>query len=167
MSRLERPSLKLKIELEVPDLSGGPSRRYMVSRALKARWDENSQNVTKQILEEIKNYKGSFIGDLMKTLNSVFYSKENLIDAEVTRENDVARWGAQLIDAVIFASLNDDSCIEYMENQSIPEWDGSIKDLDTISPEELKNIDIEKTMLLLSPKIKHVFTLLSKKLGQK
>lgn len=167
MSRLERPSLKLKMELEVPDPSGGPSRRYMVSRALKARWDENPQNVTKQILEEIKSYKGSFVGDLMKSLNSVFYSKDNLVDEEITRENEVARWGAQLIDAIIFSSLDDDSCVEYMENQSIPEWDGSIKDLRSISPEELRNIDIEKTMLLLSPKIKHVFALLSKRLGHK
>jgi len=167
MSRLERPSLKLKIELEVPDVTGGPSKKYMVSRALKARWDENPQNVTKQILEEIKNYRGSFVGDLIKSLNSVFYSKENLIDEEVNRENDIARWGAQLIDSIIFASLDDDSCMDHAENRSIPEWDGSIKDLESISPEELRNIDVEKTLLLLSPKIKHVFSLLSKKMGQK
>lgn len=165
--RLERPSLKLKIELEVPDSAGGPSRKYMVSRALKARWDENPNNVTNQILGEIKNYRGSFMGDLMKSLNSVFYSKENLVREEITRENDVARWAAQLIDSILFAGIDDDSCIELMENQSIPEWDGSIRDLETVNSEELKNVDIEKVTLLLTPKIKHIITLLSKKLDHK
>lgn len=165
--RLERPTLKLKIELEVPDSSGGPSRKFMVSRALKARWDENPQNVTNQILGEIKNYKGSFMGDLVKSLNSVFYSKDNLIREETTRENDIARWAAQLVDLILFTGAADDFCDDLIENQSISEWDGGIRDLETIKSEELKNADVEKVMLLLAPKVKHILSLLSKKLDQK
>lgn len=164
MPRLEKPSLKLKIELEIPNSAGGPSRKFMVSRALKAKWDENPQNVTKQILEEIKNYKGSFVGDLIKSLNSIFHSKDNLIREENTRENDVARWAAQLIDSIVFTSIDDDFCLEIMENESIPEWDGSIRELASVKSEELKNVDIEKVTLLLMPKIKHALVLLSKKI---
>jgi len=163
----ERPCLKLKLELEVPDHASGQSRKYMVSRTLKARWDENSHVVTKKILEEIKNYKGSFIGDIMKSLNSIFYSKENLIDIKINRENDIARWGAQLIDSLVFTSLDDNSYINYIDNQSISESDGSIRDIDSITSKELKDVDIEKLLILLSPKIKHFFILLSKKLEQK
>jgi hypothetical protein len=165
MHKLERPSLKLKLELEIPDSSGEPSKKFMVSRALKAKWDQNPQNVTKQILEEIKNYRGSFVGDIVTSLSSIFSSKDNLISEEKTRENDVARWMAQLIETIIFSSIDDDSCIEFMENESIPEWDGSIRELSSIRSEELKNIDIEKVSLLLAPRLKHVAVLFSKKLN--
>lgn len=166
MPKLERPSLKLKLELEIPDSSGGPSKKFMVSRALKAKWDQNPQNVTKQILEEIKNYRGSFVGDIVTSLSSIFSSKDNLIREEKTRENDVARWMAQLIETIIFSSIDDDSCIEFMENESIPEWDGSIRELSSIRSDELKNIDIEKVSLLLAPRLKHAAALFSKKLNE-
>lgn len=166
MSKLEKPSLKLNLELEVPDFTGGPPKRFVLSRTLKAKWDENPQNVTKQILEEIKNYKGSFIGDIIKSLNSVFYSNNNLTSEKTVRENDVARWTAQLIDSMIFSSIDDNSCVELMDNESISEWDGNVKLLEPIKSEELKNVDIEKVTLLLMPKIKHAMFLLSKKLNE-
>lgn len=166
MPKLERPSLKLKLELEIPDSSGGPSKKFMVSRSLKAKWDQNPQNVTKQILEEIKNYRGSFVGDIVTSLSSIFSSKDNLIREEKTRENDVARWMAQLIETIIFSSIDDNSCIEFMENESIPEWDGSIRELSSIRSDELKNIDIEKVSLLLAPRLKHAAVLFSKKLNE-
>lgn len=154
----------MKIELEIPDLTGGPSRKFMISRALKAKWDEDSLKVTNQILEEIKNYKGSFVGDIVKSLNSIFYSRRNLIKEETTRENDVARWAAQLIDSIIFSGTVDESCVDFMEDNSLTEWDGSIKELEVISQNELREVDIEKVMLLLTPKIKHALFLLSKKI---
>ncbi|MBM3194133.1 MAG: hypothetical protein FJZ60_00030 [Chlamydiae bacterium] len=162
MSFLERPRLKLKIELEVPDLSGAPPRKFMVSRALKARWSQDSQQVSQDILDEIKNYKGSFIGDTIHSLTSLFKADGGPIKEDNSRSVDVARWASSIIETIIFSSIRDGAHEAFIEEAEIPEWDGTTRSIGPLQNVEIEEADIEKMMTLLAPKIKHALFLISK-----
>lgn len=162
MSYLERPRLKLKIELEVPDLPGAPYRKFAVSRTLKAKWSSDSLQVSQEILNEIKNYKGSFIGDVIYSLNSLFQADGGPIKEDSSRSIDVARWASNVFDVAIFSSIKDGLHETFIEEAEIPEWDGTTKDIGPLQANEVNEADVEKIMTLLSPKIKHALFLISK-----
>ena len=52
MSRIEKPTLKLKFELEIP-VEEGPTKKFSVSRTLKARWCDDPEKVTNDVMKEI------------------------------------------------------------------------------------------------------------------
>jgi len=159
---LERPQIKLKIELSTPLPEGAPPRKFSVSRTLKAKWDEDPNTISKEILNEIKNYKGSFIGDIILSLHSLVKSDGQLFKEEGSRSIDIARYASALIDSLVFLGIKDKIHEELLENQEIPEWDGTQRDIGPINPDELKEADVEKIMTLLIPKIKHALFLISK-----
>lgn len=162
MSYLERPRLKLKIELEVPDLPGAPHRKFAVSRTLKAKWSSDSHQVSQDILDEIKNYKGSFIGDIIYSLNSLFQADGGPIKEDSSRSTDIARWASNVFDSMIFSSVRDGLHEIFIEEAEIPEWDGTTKNVGPIQSKEINEADVEKIMTLLAPKIKHALFLISK-----
>lgn len=159
-----RPVLKLKIDLEIPDPFGAPSKKFSVSRTLKARWCDDPSKVTFDILSEIKNYKGSFIGDTIKGLNGLFRSEGKPIKENTSRMVDVAKWSANILDLLIFSSIKDEIHKEFINNKDIAEWDGTFRKIDPVNVNEIKEIDIEKVMILLAPKLKHALFLISKDL---
>lgn len=161
---LEKPTLRMKFELEVPDPSGGPSQKYSVSRTLKAKWHDDPQKIALDVLNEIKNYKGSFVGDIIFALNAVFLSKGKPIEESGTRSLQVARWAAGVVESLIFTGISDEIHEELVENDELPEWDGTFRKIDAVKSEELKNVDVERVMILLAPKIKHALNIMSKRM---
>ena len=162
MKKLEKPALKLKLELEIPDFDGAPPRKFAVSRALKARWLENPDDVTSSILNEIKNYKGSFLGDIVYSLFSLVKADGGPIKQESSRNMDVTRWAANMIDSLVFLSVKEGMHNELVDNTEIPEWDGTSRKIEEISSDEINEVNIEKLLTLLSPKLKHALFLISK-----
>jgi len=165
--REERPKLRLKIELEVPNNDGSPPQKFSVSRALKVRWSNDTEKVTLDILNEIKSYKGSFIGDTIKSLTSLVKAEEVPMKEESERSFDLARWAASIIDTLVFSDIKDKTHEELIEREEISEWDGTFKNIGPISPQEVKDINVEKIMTLLAPKIKHVLFLISKDIDER
>jgi hypothetical protein len=163
----ERPKLKLKIELELPTFDGAPPQKFCVSRTLKARWGDDHEKISLDILNEIKNYKGSFVGDTIKSLFSLVKAEGKPIKEENSRSVDLARWAASIIDTLVFSDVKDRAHEELLENEEIAEWDGTFKNIGPISPNEVKNVDVEKVMVLLAPKIKHFLSLISKDIDEK
>jgi hypothetical protein len=162
MTYLEKPRLRLKLELEIPDLPGAPPRKYAVSRTLKAKWSSNPQQVSSEILNEIKNYKGSFIGDIVYGLNSLFQSDGGPIKEDSSRTILVTRWVSQVIDTLLFSSIKDELHKDFFENPELIEWDGTTNEIGQVEKKELEEVDVEKLMTLLAPKVKHALFLMSK-----
>jgi len=164
---LEKPELKLKFELTLPDFTGAPPQKYSVSRTLKAKWSDNPKEISANILEEIKNYKGSFVGDTIHSLHRIVQLDGAGIKENAERTNDITRYAAALIETLIFSGVQDKLHTEVLKEPQLSEWDGSIRDIDIPTSDELKDVDIEKVMMLLAPKIKHVLFLISKDLKKK
>lgn len=164
---LEKPELKLKIELAIPDQSGAPPQKYCVSRTLKAKWSNDPKEISSMILEEIKNYKGSFIGDTVHSLHRLVQTDGAGMKDNMARTNDTTRYAANLIDSLIFAGIQDKLHEELLKNQCLSDWDGALREIDCVDEDELKNVDVEKVMMLLAPKIKHALFLMSKDLKKK
>lgn len=156
------PKIKLTFEVSIPSKDGGPSQRYSISRALKARWSENPKNITNSILDEIKNYRGSFVGDIIQSLHSLVRSEHLSSDEEKIREFDIARYSSSIIESMVFSSIKDELHKEVLDICEINEWDGTTKKINKPSAEEIKNSDIDKVMTLLGPKIRHALFLISK-----
>ena len=164
MKNLERCQLKIKLELAKPSDSNLFPIRYSVNRTLKARWSNDPTNVTLQILEEIRKYNGSFIGDMVKSLGSLDAAEGGIIKQESARDNDVVRFAAAVLDALVFAGVRDKIHEELLSTKELSEWDGTVKEIDNLTQDELVNVDIEKVMILLAPRIKHALFLMSKSL---
>lgn len=164
---LEKPELKLKLELAIPSPAGAPPQKFSVSRALKAKWSEDPGEITYSILNEIKNYKGSYIGDTVLSLRSLVQANGGVIKEEKSRSNDLSKYAAAMIDSLVFSGIQDKLHKELLKSFDIINWDGTSSDIGPISADELKNVDIEKVMMLLAPKIKHALFLMSKDLEKK
>lgn len=165
MSILEKPTLRLKLELEIPNEVGFPNKKYVVTKTLKSDWDNNPKNVTQQILNEIKNYKGSYVGDMIYSLYSILNFEENLPGEEITRNNDILKWTSHILDSLIFYGIDDNEFLdELINNKNISEWDGELKNLQFISKDEINQIDLEKLLILFAPKLKHILFLISKRM---
>lgn len=152
----------MKIELTLSDPCGGPSKKFLVDRSLKAEWNENHEKVTQQILEEIKNYKGSFIGDVIQSLSMIVSSEINLNNETLVRKDQVSRWAASLIDSMIYTGIREGIHRQLIEMTEVIQWDGDVLKMNPVTKEEIKNVDVDKLLCFLSPKIKQSLYLISK-----
>lgn len=166
MSIDEKPKLALKIEVNLPDSDGAPPKKFCVSRTLKARWNSDPKTVTSDILNEIKNYKGSFVGDMISSLAVITADEEAVVDPRHQRSIDVNIWTSSLIEKLLFHTIKEKLYEEYLENE-IEEWDGSSREIKSIDPEEIASVDIEKLMILMAPKLKHMLMIISKNLKKR
>ena len=160
----ERPKLTLKLEVGLPDSSGGPIRKFSVNRALKARWSQNHQGVIQDLLEEIKNYRGSFIGDMVFSLAGLVQNEDTVQTDDQKRQLEVDKWSASMIENIIYSGVKDEIYKDAAAYNEVTEWDGSVREIEPILPSELESADIDRLMILLAPKIKHALYLISKKM---
>lgn len=158
----EKPKVTMKLEVSFPHAEGGPAKKFSINRALKAKWSSDFRSTTQEILEEIKNYKGSFIGDLIAALSSLVKNDETILLPENKRSLDVDRWAAHLIENVVYTAVRERIHEDFIESHELPEWDGSMTKIDNITSEELKNVDFDRVVLLLTPKLKHALSLMVK-----
>jgi hypothetical protein len=112
------------------------------------------------VLEEIKNYRGSFVGDVMESLNGVVLSESRLSTEEDERSLDVTKWVGALVDSLLTSCVHDKVHLDLLQYQELQDWDGSFRVIDEVKKEDLKKIDHEKLMLLLAPKIKYLIGLM-------
>ena len=157
-----KPRLSMKIELTLPNPSGGPSKKFLVDRRLKAEWNEDHEKVTQQILDEIRNYRGSFIGDVIQSLSMIVSSELDLSTKDSVRRDQVNRWTASLIDSMIYTGIREGIHRQLSEMTEVIQWDGDVLKMDPVTAEEMKNVDIDNLMSLLAPKIKQSLYLISK-----
>lgn len=154
------PKLSIKFELTIPSEDGAPPRKFAVNRAMKARWNGDPQATCREVLEEIKNYRGSFVGDVMESLNSVVLSESRLSTEDDERSLDVTKWVGALVDSLLTSCVRDKIHLDLLQSQELQDWDGSFRAIDEVKKEDLKKIDHEKLMLLLAPKIKYLIGLM-------
>lgn len=159
---LDRPTLRLKLELDIPDLSGGPAQKYSVSRTLRAKWSEDPHQISADILNEIKDYKGSFVGDTVFALRTIFETKGKPIEGNSQRSLQVVKWAAGMLESLLFSAISEEFHRDILEDDELPEWDGTFSRIDPVRREEIKDVDIEKVMILLAPKIKHALNVISR-----
>ncbi len=160
----EKPKIVLKLEVSVPNLEGGPAKKFSVNRTLRARWVGDPKEATQGVLEEIKNYKGSFVGDMMVSLSSLMMNENSVNLPENKRSLDVDRWTSSLLENTLYTAVREEIFKDYIEDFIIPEWDGSAKKIEAVTSSELEKVDMDRVMLILGPKIKHVISLISKEL---
>lgn len=165
MTRIERPTLRIKFELETPDQEFY-SRKFCVSRTMKAKWSNDHDKVTNEVLQEIKNYRGSFVGDIIQSLNSISCEDKLLNPTDLERSTDIARWISSMIESMILTALEDELHKNFIDEKRIQEADGSYKTLNKVTKQEIKRADVEKIMLLLGPSIKHMLSLISKSVDE-
>ena len=165
MSRLEHPRIRLKIEVDIPDSIFASVRKFSVSRTFKAKWSNNPDIITSEILNEIKKYKGSFIGDTIESLHNLVKTEEQIDNDD--RQLEIVKWSSTLLDTLLFSSIKEGLHKDLFYNKEIVERDGTFKSIDPVSSEELKEANIEKIMILLAPKIKHFLFLMSKDIKSK
>lgn len=161
---MSRPKLILKLELTIPGDGENLPKKFSVNRALRARWSENPSTTTEEILREIRDYKGSFIGDVVDSLHNVTVSEDSLRTPGFDRSLEVSRWIVSILESMLLSDISDGRHDELLENNCIFELDGATKDIGGVLPSEVKDIDMERLMILLAPRIKNVVRLLGKKL---
>lgn len=154
------PKLSIKFELTIPSEDGSPPRKFAVNRAMKARWNGDPQAASHEMLEEIKNYRGSFLGDVMESLNGVVLSESRLSTEEDERSLDVTKWVSALVDSLLTSCVREKVHLELLHSRELQDWDGSFREIEDVKKEDLKKIDHEKLMLLLAPKIKYLVGLM-------
>jgi hypothetical protein len=162
MYSAEKPKVTMKLEVSFPHTEGGPAKKFSVNRALKARWSSDFRTTTQEILEEIKNYKGSFIGDLIASMASLVKNDEAAQLPENKRSLEIDRWAAHLMENVVYSAVREGIHEDFIQSSELPEWDGSMTKIDQVTPEELKNVDFDRVVLLLTPKLKHALSLMTK-----
>lgn len=139
-------------------------KKFSVNRALRARWSENPSITTEEILREIRDYKGSFIGDVVDSLNNVTTSEDALKSPGFDRDLEVSKWIVSILESMLLSDIADGRHDDLLENDCIFELDGTTKDIGSVLSSEVKDVDMERLMILLAPRIKNVVRLLGKKL---
>jgi hypothetical protein len=162
----EKPKITLKIEVNLPNKEGGPPRKFCVSRMLKARWDKDPQTVTLEILNEIKNYKGSFVGDMIASLGAIVSNENVIVGSEHQRAIDVSSWTSSLLEKLLFHAIKEKLYEEYLDSE-IEEWDGSCREIKTVEPDEIIGVEVDKLLILMAPKIKHMLMIIAKNLKKR
>ena len=114
------------------------------------------------ILSELKDYKGSYVGDMMVSLSSIVLNEEKMTLPENKRSLEVDRWAAALLEKIIYSSIQDKIHRDYLKDFSLQSWDGTSTEIDDVSPDELTHVDADRIALLLGPKLKHALELISK-----
>jgi len=162
MSSQEKPKVTMKFEVSFPDLEGGPAKKFCVNRTLGVRWVDDPRKVTNDILEEIRNYRGSFVGDLIASLAVLVVNEKSMNLPENKRSLEVDRWAAALVEKLLYSSVNDGLLDDVATSSEIPEWDGLFRSIEEVSPEELESVNMDRLLLLLAPKVKHIVSLAAK-----
>jgi len=163
---MEKTKIKMTLEVSFPNPEGGIPQKYSVSRALKAGWYEDPKKISSEILEEIKTYKGSFMGDLSLALTSLVKTKGRLIEGS-TEDLDALKWCSETLESLIFLGIKDNLHLDSLDRQEVSDWDGSTRNIGKLTAERIKEVDIEKLLLLLAPRIKHSLFLISKDVDRK
>lgn len=158
----ERPRINLRLEVSLPDMEGGPAKKFCVTRAFKSRWSNNAAETMANIIREIKDYKGSYIGDMMLSLSSIVQNEEKITLPENVRARQVEKWTAAILERLVYGGIQDKMHRENIEDFTVQQWDGEIDEIQEVTPDELSAIDIDKVLLLLGPKLKHAVALMSK-----
>lgn len=162
----EKPKITLKFEVNLPNNEGGPPHKFCVSKMLKARWNKDPQVVTLEILNEIKNYKGSFVGDMIASLSTIISNESSVAGPEHQRTVDVSSWTSSLLEKLLFHAIKEKLYEEYLDNE-IEEWDGSCREIKTVEPDELTEVDVDKLLILMAPKLKHMLMIIAKNLKKR
>lgn len=160
----ERPKINLKLEVLLPDPDGGPPRKFCVSRPFKARWSSNPGETMVNILSELKDYKGSYVGDMMVSLSSIVLNEEKMTLPENKRSLEVDRWASSLLEKIIYSSIQDKIHRIFMKDFSLQDWDGTATEVEPVTPDELARVDADRIALLLGSKLKHALEIISKDL---
>lgn len=166
MSRLEKSKISIKLEALLPDPLGGPNRKFCIDRTMRAKWSDRREETLQHLLDEIKNYKGSFLGDMFDSLVSVVDGEVQLNTPKQQREHDVTRWAACMFESIIVDGIQNKEHESLFEQLELPEWDGTTKKIEAITPEELNSIDVDRLVTLLAPKLKHYLYIISKELNK-
>lgn len=164
MAMTEKPRLALQLELSIPDLDGGPPKKFQVTRCLKANWSTNPNEVMNSVHDEVRNYKGSFIGDMIISLTGLVKNRETVNDDSKIRGLEVDRWLSSLLVELIYSGVRDDIYEEKLDSFELDEWDGTVKKIEPVTPDEISSADIERILLLAAPKVKHALDLVGKKM---
>jgi hypothetical protein len=167
MAFFEKSKITLKLEVSLPSEDGGPSKKFSIDRTLRAKWSTQPPESLQLILDEIKNYKGSFLGDMFFSLMEVVSGEIQLDTPEQRREHEVTRWASHLLESMLVDGLHNGSHDDLLENHELPEWDGTSKKIQPITPQELRNVDADRLVTLLSPRLKHFLYLISKGMEEK
>jgi hypothetical protein len=162
----EKPRITLKFEVNLPNNDGGPPHKFCVNRMLKARWCQDPQVVTLEILNEIKNYKGSFVGDMISSLAAIVSNENAIVGPEHQRTVDVSCWTSSLLEKLLFHAIKEKLYEEYLDNE-IEEWDGSCREIKSVEPDEIADVDVDKLLILMAPKLKHMLMIMSKNLKKR
>lgn len=154
------PKLSIKFELCFPTEDGSPPRKFAVNRMMKARWNGDPRQACQEVLEEIGNYRGSFVGDVLESLNSVVLSESRLLSEDDERSLEVTKWTAAIVDAMLSSCIRDKIHLELLQSNELQGWDGASQPIEQVTKQEAKKVDYEKLMTLLTPKIKHLIGLM-------
>ena len=157
----------MKLEVSFPDNEGGPPKKFSINRTLRTKWSDSFQITFQDVVDEIKGYKGSFIGDMLISLSTLVKNENALKTPAGQRQFDVNKWASSLVEGMLYSAYHEELHHDMVENFEIVEWDGSTRKLQEVNPKELELVDLDKVMLLLAPKIKHMMTLLSKDMKKK
>jgi hypothetical protein len=159
----EEKSIFLRLETALPTDASGVLQRFCVNRKLKAKWNDDPAMVVESIAAEINAYKGSFVGDMVMSLNSMV--KKEIGSAETNRrELDVARWTASLLETSLYDCLAQGDYDGSSAHDRVQTSDGDTRSIQPVTQHELANVDIEKVVLLLTPKLQHLCYLISKRI---
>lgn len=159
---MSKSHISLKLEVVLPNQDGSPPKKFMVDRRLKAQWCEDPQKVAQQIADEIKNYKGDFIGDLTQSMSLIVTSEIDVDSPQNRRNVEVCQWLASLIDSIIYTGIREGIHKDLFDATEVVEWDGDVARIDPVNREEARNADMDKLLLLLLPRLKQALYLISK-----
>lgn len=159
---MAKPHISMKFEVVFPSEDGSPPQKFMVDRRLKAQWSEDPSKVSQQILDEIRSYKGDFVGDLMESMSLIVSSELDLNSEENKRDTEVCRWISSLIDSMIYTGIREGIHKELIDVTEVVQWDGDVARMAPVKRDEVRNANVEKILLLLSPQLKQALYLISK-----
>jgi hypothetical protein len=160
------PCVSLKLEVSFPNSDGSPPRKFSVDRRLKARWNDDPNVVTQQIYDEMKNYRGDFIGDLIQSMSMIVSSELDITSEEAQRDIEVCQWISSLIESMIYTGIREGIHKDLFEATEVIQWDGDVLKMNPIVCEEMRSVNVEKVLLLLAPKLKQLLYLISKDIKQ-
>lgn len=159
----EEKSVFLKLEAVVPTTSGAP-RRFCVNRKMKVRWSSDPEAVCSGLFDEINGYRGSFVGDMVHSLDRIVKNDEIVSSENSIRKLDVDKWTATLLEKMLFDAYAEGSYEEMLDVAVVSAPDGDIKEISQVTGTELNDIDTDRVMHLMGPKIQHLCYLMSKKI---
>jgi hypothetical protein len=71
-----------------------------------------------------------------------------------------------MFESIIVSGIQNKEHENLFEQRELPEWDGTTKEIESITPDELNSIDVDRLITLLAPKLKHYLYIVSKELNK-